>query len=160
MNCLYKTCIPFSVKFFLVLWWSGGGGGGVAAPANVIILSVHVGANPLYGYYAAAPVYRVAVRHIRRRWPESLALLSHTSIYLPGFDLCADAGDQIAAFFAEYYFKELAVLNDAGSYLVLASPGIFSPITAVFFQKTPMFTEQFDVELQCLCSIKVLCLRI
>ncbi|OQV19036.1 Guanylate cyclase 32E [Hypsibius exemplaris] len=92
------------------------------ASTNVMILSVHVGANPLYGYYAAAPVYRVAVRHIRQRWPTSLSNLTHTAIYMPGYDLCPDGGDHTAEFFAGYYYEHWRRLTAPETYLVLASP--------------------------------------
>ncbi|OQV19035.1 putative Retinal guanylyl cyclase 2 [Hypsibius exemplaris] len=95
---------------------------GIANATNVTLLTVHVGANPLYGYYAAAPVYRVAVRHIRQRWPASLGNLTHTAIYLPGYDICPDGGDHTAEFFAGYYYEHLESLTAPGNYLVLASP--------------------------------------
>jgi hypothetical protein len=93
---------------------------------NVVILSVHVGANPLYGYYAAAPVFKVAVAHIRRRFPESLGNMTHIAIYLAGYDLCPAGGDHTAEFFTDYYFKNMARLNAVGNYLVLASPGKYN----------------------------------
>ncbi|XP_055345668.1 atrial natriuretic peptide receptor 1-like [Paramacrobiotus metropolitanus] len=89
---------------------------------NVTLVSVHVGANPIYGYYLARPMYEVAVRHIRRKYPLSLGNLQYYSVYQSGYDVCADGGDHVAETFIKYYYQHPEIFESDSVYPVLASP--------------------------------------
>ncbi|XP_055345655.1 atrial natriuretic peptide receptor 1-like [Paramacrobiotus metropolitanus] len=93
-----------------------------ASVKNVTLVSVHVGANPLYGYYLARPAYEVAVRHIRRKYPLTLGNLQYRSVYQAGYDLCGDGGDHVVETFAKYYYDHPEIFQNEGMYPVLASP--------------------------------------
>ncbi|GAV06382.1 hypothetical protein RvY_16391-2, partial [Ramazzottius varieornatus] len=88
---------------------------------QVILLTVHVGANPTYGFYAAAPVYTVAIGVIRKQYPKILGNITHLPIYLPGYDLCQDGGDHVGEFFADFYLRRFAVVDRKDIYIFLAS---------------------------------------
>jgi hypothetical protein len=92
---------------------------------NVIILSVHIGASPLNGYYLTSPAFDVATRDIRVRFPSSLSNLSHIAVFMgrDKYELCQTSGDHTAELFSEYYYRNMDWLNAPGNYLVIASPG-------------------------------------
>jgi hypothetical protein len=90
---------------------------------TVMMISVHIGNNLLYGYYVAHPVYDVAVRQIRQLYPTSLGNMEYVNIYLPGYDLCQDGGDNTARFFAKFYFENPRIFRSAKVFPIIFSPG-------------------------------------
>ncbi|XP_055346941.1 atrial natriuretic peptide receptor 1-like [Paramacrobiotus metropolitanus] len=93
-----------------------------AMTADVILISVHIGNNPLYGYFAAAPVYNVAVKHIKQIYPTTLSSLRHIPLFLPGYDLCADGGDRMNEFVTAFYFTHPEIFKNKSVYPVFGSP--------------------------------------
>ena len=95
---------------------------------TVTLVSVHVGNNPLYGYYVSEPVYEVAVQEIKAQYPDALGDMTHWPIYLksivPGeYDLCEPGGDMVAYFFTDFYYNHTEIFQSNSSYPVLFSPG-------------------------------------
>lgn len=90
---------------------------------TVTLVTLHIGANPIYGYYLSVPVYKVAVRHIRERYPEIFGNLSHVAVYQPGYDLCAAGADHTTETFIKYYYEHPEIFKSDQIYPVLASPG-------------------------------------
>ncbi|XP_055339434.1 atrial natriuretic peptide receptor 1-like isoform X2 [Paramacrobiotus metropolitanus] len=92
-------------------------------PLNITLVTVHVGANPLYGYYQALPVFAVAVQHIQQLYPRSLAGMRYVPLYLPGYDLCGDGGDHITEFITDQYYDrqpEIFATRNRTNFPVLA----------------------------------------
>ncbi|GAV06324.1 hypothetical protein RvY_16337-2 [Ramazzottius varieornatus] len=98
---------------------------------QVILLTVHVGANPLYGFYVAAPVYTVAIGMIRKQYPEMLGNITHLPLYLPGYDLCQDGGDHVGECFADFYLRHSAAVDRKNVYIILASPECTNQVLAL-----------------------------
>ncbi|OQV19031.1 Atrial natriuretic peptide receptor 1 [Hypsibius exemplaris] len=88
----------------------------------VMLVSVHIGNNPLYGYFVAHPVYVVAIEQIKKMYPDILGGINYTNIYLPGYDLCQDGGDNAAPFFTDFYYKHPEVFDTSRLFPVLFSP--------------------------------------
>ena len=89
----------------------------------VQLVTVHVGTNPFYGYFAAASVFKVAVEDIRRLYPISLGNLTHIALYLPGHDMCSDGADHVAEFFMEQYYQRKDLFDCQSAYSILANSG-------------------------------------
>ena len=116
-----KTLRNFNLLYFWIIWASLFLC--VMSSKQVILLTVHVGANPLYGFYAAAPVYTVAIDMIRKLYPDFMGNITHLPIYLPGYNLCQEGGDHVAEFFTDFYLRRFTHNNRKDVYVVLASPG-------------------------------------
>ena len=95
------------------------------------LITIHVGANSLYGYFAAAPVFDVAASEIVSRRPSSFGNLTLTQLFLPRYESCQDGADHMADFFMQYYFDHPDVFDTRSSYVVLATPGELEAIRSL-----------------------------
>ncbi|XP_055346933.1 atrial natriuretic peptide receptor 1-like [Paramacrobiotus metropolitanus] len=89
---------------------------------NVALVSVHVGNNPIYGYFLARPAYEVAVRHIKKQYPLSLGNMQYFPVVKEGYDLCAEGGDHVPEAFLDFYYNRSDIFKSDDVYPVLASP--------------------------------------
>ncbi|OWA54611.1 hypothetical protein BV898_19010 [Hypsibius exemplaris] len=87
---------------------------------GVTIISVIIGDNPIYGYYAQSPAYDVALARALRMFPTTLSQVRRLSVYKPGNYSCPEAAALMPILAMEV---DQLIRDNPRDFTVLISPG-------------------------------------
>lgn len=88
---------------------------------QVTVISIVIGRNPMYGFYAAGPVFDVAFEAINKTHPEILKNTTRHGIYKPetASNLCGDTD----AVMHETLGEVVKIVTDTKGFAILLSSG-------------------------------------
>jgi hypothetical protein len=116
----------FSFRLPLLLWLllvQCGRLDGVA----INIVTIIIGDNPIYGYFAQNPAYDVAFGHLEEKYPSLMKQTRRFLIYKPGLFACNDAAAMIYSVAGELD----KLLRELTGFSILVSPGCSFEIIAL-----------------------------
>ncbi|OWA54920.1 hypothetical protein BV898_19309 [Hypsibius exemplaris] len=112
---------------------------------GVSIISVIIGDNPGYGYFAQSPAYDVALARALRTFPTSLSQVRRLSVYKPGIYSCPEAAALMPILAMEV---DQLIRNNPGDFTVLITPGCSLEVIAL-----GDFAREWDVPLMAVLAM-------
>ncbi|OQV12337.1 hypothetical protein BV898_13365 [Hypsibius exemplaris] len=112
---------------------------------GVTIITVIIGDNPSYGYFAQSPAYDVALTRALRTFPSTLSQIRRLSVYKPGNYSCPDAAALMPILAMEV---DQLIRDNPQDFTVLIAPGCSLEVIAL-----GDFAREWDVPLMAVIAV-------